>query len=164
MLSSLRLLSHTLFRTKFTCERGFIVCSCHLYMSNHRSHSVVIIFFYTIQFCVRNHNIFKAPSVGFSSFGTQQNIAGFSSFGTQQNIAGTLCTRTFCSLHVFFLYVQSIFSVTTFQCSFYEVKCAIVPYQRSPVKNDCNGSCRKDFMMCIDFWVWTHLSNLVRFC
>ena len=80
-----------------------------------------------------------------------------------KNIAGTLCMGTLCSLHVFFRYVQSIFLVITFQCPLYGVNCALVPYQGNLGKSDCNGSHWKGFMMCIDLWVWTCLSNLVCF-
>ena len=82
----------------------------------------------------------------------------------RKKVAGTLCTWTFCSLHVFFLCVQSILILMTFQCPFCGVKCTDVPYHGSRAESDCNGSHCKGFTMSIDLWVWSRRSNPIRFC
>ena len=152
MLSSLLLLSLTLFCTGFACECRFVIrsCTCACEIAG-------VISLSSFSFALPNSTFAEATS------SRCPVLASHHLPHVTKGLVGTLHMGTLCYLHVFFLYVQSILLVTTFQCPFYEVKCVPVPYRGSPGKTDYNGSRLKGFMMCIDLWVWNGLSNVAQF-
>ena len=152
MLSLLLLLLFTLFYIGFACERRFVVrsCTCACEIAG-------VIPLSSFSFALPNSAFARVTS------SRHPVLASHHLPRVTKGLVGMICNSTLCSLHIFFLYVQSILLVTTFQCPFCEIKCAHVPYRGSPGKTNCNGSRLKGFMMCTDLWVWTGLSNVVRF-